>query len=492
MPARLDFNNIKKEIENDNNFALLSLETEYKNNKSKLNVFHNKCKNIFQIDFDHWKRGQRCPFCNKYLSRKTNDTFLKELKEKQPNKYTILGTYKNKRTKVHVKCNDCGYEMDMFPCNLYSGNCTHCAAKERSIKYKKPTNEINIPKDYLVVGSYINNKTPVEIKHTICQKIFTATTTNLRGGSRCPYCYSRGSIEEEKIKKYLEEDNNIKNIEKYKYVINKKEHIFKEIDMFIKDKNIGFEYDDLYWHSDKFRDSNSHIEKTKFFDNKGIRIVHIFSDEWLNKQEIVKDKIQSILGIQKEKIYARKCEIKEIPSKERNIFLEKNHIQGADKASISYGLLYKNELVAVLSLSKPRIALGQKSNNNSGLYELSRFAGKLGFTIVGGFSKLLKNILKLHPEIKKIITYADIRWTDLHNNVYTKNNFKLDHISEPSYFYIDSNAIKRENRFNYRKQVLKNKFPDIYSDSKSENEIMKEAGYSRIYDCGNLVYTLSI
>lgn len=491
MPKRLDFNNIKKEIEKDNNFILISPEINYKNNKSKLDINHKICKNTFQTDFDHWKRGQRCPFCKKYSQQKTHDDFLKELEIKQPNKYTVLGIYKNKRTKVHVKCNKCGYEMDILPCNLYSGHCNHCASKEKSIKYKKADKEINIPENYLIVGTYINNKTPVLVKHTVCQKTFTVTTTNLRRGSRCPYCYSNASIEEEKLKKYLE-DNGIKNIEKYKYIINKKDHISKEIDLFIKDKNIGFEYDGIYWHSNKFKENNYHIEKTKFFDNKGIRIIHIFSDEWLNKQKIVKDKIQSILGIQKEKIYARKCEIKEISSKERNIFLEKNHIQGADKASISYGLFYKNELVAILSLSKPRVALGQKSNNNSGLYELSRFAGKLGFTIVGGFSKLLKNILTLHPEIKKIITYADIRWTDLHNNVYTKNNFKLDHISEPSYFYINSNATKRENRFNYRKQVLKSKFPDIYSDSKSENEIMKEAGYSRVYDCGNLVYTLSL
>ena len=68
-----------------------------------------------------------------------------------------------------------------------------------------------------------------------------------------------------------------------------------------------------------------------------------------------------------------------------------------------------------MSLTKLRKALGQ--NSKQGIYELSRYSGKLGFTIVGGFSKLLKNIISDHPEIDEIITYADLRWTKFKGNV---------------------------------------------------------------------------
>ena len=142
-----------------------------------------------------------------------------------------------------------------------------------------------------------------------------------------------------------------------------------------------------------------------------------------------------------------------------------------------------------MSFIKLRKALGR--NNKDGVYELSRFAGKLNTTIIGGFSKLLKYAINNY-DIKEIITYADLRFTRQNQNVYLKNNFVLDHISKPSYFYLDKNAKKRYYRFNVRKQVLKEKFPNIYDDKKTETQIMKEAGYYKIWDCGNLVYKMIV
>jgi len=44
---------------------------------------------------------------------------------------------------------------------------------------------------------------------------------------------------------------------------------------------------------------------------QGIRLVHIFEDEWLYKQDIVKSRMKNILNITTNKIYARKCVVKE-------------------------------------------------------------------------------------------------------------------------------------------------------------------------------------
>jgi len=108
------------------------------------------------------------------------------------------------------------------------------------------------------------------------------------------------------------------------------------------------------------------------------------------------------------------------------------------------------------------------------------------------FSKLLSNILSTHPEILSVKTYADIRWSSLSNNLYTKNGFTQLHISEPNYWYfnktLDATSATRIHRFNFRKQQLKKKFPDIFSDSLTEKQIMDKSNYGRIYDCGNLVY----
>ena len=89
-------------------------------------------------------------------------------------------------------------------------------------------------------------------------------------------------------------------------------------------------------------------------------------------------------------------------------------------------------------------------------------------------------------EWNNLITYADLRWSV--GNLYLKNGFRLDHTSEPSYSYFDGVNIRRYNRFKFRKQELKKLFPEIYSDDKTEFQIMNEAGYLKIYDCGNMVF----
>lgn len=89
---------------------------------------------------------------------------------------------------------------------------------------------------------------------------------------------------------------------------------------------------------------------------------------------------------------------------------------------------------------------------------------------------------------KKINTYADLRWSV--GGIYEKNNFKFDHNSKPNYFYFNRNTGERFHRYTFNKQALKNKFPNIYDDNKTEFQIMNETKiYKRIYDCGNMVYT---
>ena len=57
---------------------------------------------------------------------------------------------------------------------------------------------------------------------------------------------------------------------------------------------------------------------------RNIRLIHIFEDEWIYKQSIVKQKLNHIFKLNNiNKIYARKCEIKEIDVKIKNEFLEK-------------------------------------------------------------------------------------------------------------------------------------------------------------------------
>ena len=135
--------------------------------------------------------------------------------------------------------------------------------------------------------------------------------------------------------------------------------------------------------------------------NNGYKLIHIFEHEWINKQTIIKSKLKALFNVEQERIYARKCIIKEISNKEKNEFLNQFHIQGEDKSKVKLGLFYEEELVAVITFGKPRF-------NKNYEYELIRYATSKH--VIGGATKLLKYFERNYKP-KSIITYADRRFS---------------------------------------------------------------------------------
>jgi transcription elongation factor Elf1 len=260
-----------------------------------------------------------------------------------------------------------------------------------------------------------------------------------------------------------------------------------EIDIYLPQLKIGIEYNGLYWHSEKNgKFSDYHITKTKISNNLGIRLIHIFSDEWINKKEITKQKLNSIINpIKPSRIYARKCIVKEISPNDKNIFLNQYHIQGEDRSSIKLGLFNNDELISVMTFSNPRVSLGGNHLDKTS-YELSRFASKK--YVCGGSAKLLSFFIKNYSP-KSIYSYSDNRWTDPNNNMYLKLGFNIEKQSSPNYFYT-KNYLTRFHRYNFTKQRLNKMGADI--ENKTEYEIMKELGYTKIWDCGTTKYVLYI
>lgn len=249
----------------------------------------------------------------------------------------------------------------------------------------------------------------------------------------------------------------------------------KELDILIKNKNVAIEYCGLYWHSTKFRNSTYHKEKFDACKKQGIRLITLFEDEWTKNKELVKIKLSHILNVNTDKkVFARKCYIELIDNAEKTKFFDKYHIQGSGKSSINIGLYFNGELVSCMSFKQRK----------QGIFELDRFASK--YPVVGGFNKLL-NHFKKNFSWDEIVTFADLRWHL--GDVYELSGFKLDKILRPDYYYFINN--KRIHKFNFRKKAIKKKFPDIYDDSLSESENMKNIGIPRIYDCGKIRFKLT-
>lgn len=245
----------------------------------------------------------------------------------------------------------------------------------------------------------------------------------------------------------------------------------KEIDIYLPELNLAFEFDGLYWHNETFVENDYHLNKTEECLKYGIRLIHIFEDEWVYKRNIVKSRIKSLLN-NNEHIFARKCELKEVPYDIADNFLEQNHIQGKCVSKYRYGLYYNDELVSIMTFGKSRF---------SDEIELLRFCNKLDTNVIGGASKLFKYFLKKNPHIKKVITFADRRWSV--GNLYDKLGFIKDSITVPSYYYILHGY--RHNRLEFQKHKL---VKQGFDKEKSEHEIMLERKIYRIYDCGNIKY----
>ena len=187
--------------------------------------------------------------------------------------------------------------------------------------------------------------------------------------------------------------------------------------------------------------------------------------------------LTNILGQTKEKIYARKCEIKEVNPKECTDFLEKNHIQGWCPSQIKIGLYYQNKLVSIMTFGKSRHFIG----NGEAQYELLRFCNRLNTNVIGGASKLYKHFIEKYKPIS-IVSYCDRRWSE--GNLYNNLGFSFDHYSRPNYYYIIGNL--RKNRFNYRKSILVKKYGCPIDTS--EHDFCRQQKWYRIYDCGTKVY----
>lgn len=259
-----------------------------------------------------------------------------------------------------------------------------------------------------------------------------------------------------------------------------------ELDIYIPSKKLAIEFNGLYWHSALAgKDHSYHLKKTEECESLGIHLIHIFEDEWKNKQELIKDKIRSKL-ITSKRIGARLLEVRKISAAEKNTFLEKYHIQGKDKSSIFYGGFYKNSLVSVITFGKQRIALGSRKAD-ADVYELIRYATST--PVVGAMQKMIK-VFRLEYSPKKLISYADRRFTNKNSNIYDSIGMKLVSVSPPNYWYFKNGYYTRYHRFGFRKQVLASRLSNFDSNL-TEWGNMQRDGYNKIWDCGNLKYELN-
>lgn len=418
-------------------------KTVYINPKEKVCIICPIHGEFWQKPYNHLN-GQGCSKCryealsNKY--RKTTEQFIEEARKIHGNKYDYSKVnYNLCQDKVTIICPKHG-EFKQRPLSHIQGQgCPHCYNETKIGKYVLGNNNF-IKKARKIHGDkydYSNVKyTLTRNKVVIICPIhgeFEQTPEGHLQGKGCPMCGNQLSKAENKIYEY------ICNFIPKNDVIRRDRSVLGnlELDIYIPKLHIAIEYNGLRWHSEEFnKDKNYHLNKLIKCNEKGIKLIQIFEDEWIERQDIVLRKIKHILGFNDgEKIYARKCEVKEINKHLAYEFLDKNHIQGSVDSSVAFGCFYESKLVGVMLFT-------QESKD---YWNLTRFATDNDTMCIGVAGKLFKAFITAYNPIY-VKSFADRRWTlSKEHNVYTELGFELAEELSPDYRYV--NGQKREHKF---------------------------------------------
>jgi hypothetical protein len=308
-----------------------------------------------------------------------------------------------------------------------------------------------------------------------CGHSWDASVSERNGSHKtgCPKCPRSISVAESELLNYIKTLSPEERVESN----TKKAVKGIELDIYLPDRNLAFEYNGLYWHSEEIqKDKNYHLNKWRACKEEGITLIQIWEDDYALKKEIVLEMVAQKIGISKRaKIYARNTYPTKISAEEAQVFLEANHIQGYVQARncIALKSFQTNETVAVMLLK-----VEPKTNGKS--LNLIRYATSRN--VVGGFTKLLKYLLETNPQVTSIVTFSDNAISN--GNLYSNNGFIMDSELPVDYSYIVKG--KRIHKFNYRLKKFRNDPTLVWKEGLTEKQLANLNGLRRIWDAGKI------
>jgi len=322
-------------------------------------------------------------------------------------------------------------------------------------------------------GEYRGAGQPLDIYCTIHNQHFTQLPHNHLRCTGCSGCrITKSSKSEREILLFIRSELNINNvIENSRSIISP-----YELDIFLPEYNIAIEFNGLYWHSE-IHDRitpDYHLNKTQMCEEQGIRLIHIFEDEWRDQQQKCKDTIRHLLGKSVKGVYARQTYIKEIPWKTAKDFLNQYHLLNAGSSgNYRIGAFDKktDELIGVM-------VFGRSSSERTNEIELKRFVtNKKNNPGLG--SKMFKYAVK-SKEYQEVIAFVDRRWfTGL-----VKSYIGFEKVDEtvPALWWTDAKE-RHHRRWKTKSGLIKE---GVGTPADTKVSMMNKLGYSRIWDCGKI------
>ena len=482
-----------------------------KNNKSPFEVLYSdqrfywfKCEEghsfrgtPFRILKSYNKGGKICPICSgREVVAEVND-----VKTLNPLAYKYWDYDKNPDTPEEVyyhsdlkrwfKC-DVGHSYTRCVSGMYrsyknntkGSGCIYCSGKN----VESGVSDLKTLFPYLVYNcwSYEFNEVDPTTVHPYSGKYYWWVCTKcgqpfeldcdrrVRGLGLCEDCRVVKSISAREfevfsfVKGYCEDAVSQVNFGDYSY------------DMYIPSKELVIEFNGIYYHSDavsRYVDGSWNLKKYKELKERGISLLVIWEDDWLNKNQVCKEMLLRKLGVSTvNRVNARDCKVVERAKNTGIIFW--NHIQGDVGIGCRYvSLVLGDDTVAELAYRYDKEGIN-----------IVRYATNC--IVRGGFSKLLK-FLKEKCRLegyKFVYTFSDNSVSE--GSLYKDTGFILESELKPDYMYVY--AGKREHKFNFRKSRFKSDPHLSYEEGMSERELAALNGLYRVYDYGKKRWVLYV
>jgi hypothetical protein len=388
------------------------------------------------------KYGFKTSLLNDNVNKKIKNTLLKNYGVDNPNKSKII---RDKIENTNLK--KYGYitpllnndikektkKTNLIKYGHVNPNSSEMIKKKKEIKYRE------IMKDKLILFYEKINITIIDIdfssknyyiKCSKCGKIYKIPFLLLQNRRYtntilCTICHPINSRNKSGVElqllNFIRKNYDGKIIENSRKIINP-----YELDSYLPDLNLAFEFNGVYWHNELHKDINYHKMKSDLCEEKGIQLIHIWEDDWLYKQEIIKSIILDKLNIYSNEIDIDNCTIKEINDIEIvEDFLNENHIQGFINSDINIALYSGSEMVSLMSFTE---------NDNE--IEVVRFCNKIGYNISKSIDKLFRYFLDNYP-YNSITIYVDRTYSN--GNDWNNLGFKKIDITDPICSYVDKN-----------------------------------------------------
>ena len=337
---------------------------------------------------------------------------------------------------------------------------------ERELKKFTNGKFVELQKEYGVEFQdeiYLGAKFEHNFKCLKCQNIFKKTWFQIRScGYKCEQCYPRrsgSSVPELLIKEFIESLG-------FDVILNSRKIISpNELDIYIPSEKIAFEYNGLYFHSFHYlKDIRKiktpelyHFNKVVDCQKNGIKLIHIFEDEYLSNKKLIENKIKTILNkSNSKKIDIDVLKIKEVINlSEKENFIKEYHYEN-NISSIDIGA-YNLDLSLLSLISFYEIEEGEWILNN--------ICTNYNYSI-NQIEKYLFCYFILNYPWKKIIVYDDRRWID--KNILNELGFKKENDDIEIGCWFLKNG-KRLNKFEF---VFDEEL-DVIWDCGSEKLILK-------------------